>query len=210
MVRSGRVAPLLLVAFALLPPGPAAAAHFDLVHVSRMDVTLCTNGCGITLAGMDFALFVNQGALPVAGSEFFATTFEAVSSEPTIRLRPFVNDPGGIVVAPILPHEAVGSTFSANALLAAALEPGETYRNTFPGQVLAFQLARLSGAYEGPVRFDVTMQTGEETARFRIDAELRVGRSGAIAFRTAGRATSFDPVVDARVASWGRLKAAYR
>jgi len=201
--------PMFIAILILAWPGVARAAHFDLVHVERMDVTLC-NGCGITLSGADFALFANKQATPVVGSEFFAATFEATSSEPTIRLNPFVNNPGSLFPLPLQPGTVVGSVANqVNAVLLTRIQPGEMFVNTSPLQVISLQIDRFSGSYEGPVTFDVAMTVGTETARFLIHADLHLG-SHHIVFRSATRTTSQEPIIDASPVSWGRLKAAYR
>ena len=74
--------------FALLClASPAIAAPYDLIYSDRVDVTLC-EGCGITLAGVDFGILVNTGALALGTDSLSAARFTATSSEPTLTLQP--------------------------------------------------------------------------------------------------------------------------
>jgi hypothetical protein len=186
----------------------ADAAHFDLIYANRIDLTLCA-GCGITLAGLDFALFANKGSAPVSGAEYFGATFEATSSHPSLQFYPFLNDPGYPVVAPILPNEVVGSVIPQNALFLPLILPAETLRNTTPAQVLAFQVERTDTSYEGPVTLTGRMTVGNETATFTILVDYHLG-AHSIQFLQAARTSSAEPVTDARETSWGRIKASYR
>jgi len=56
---------------------------------------------------------------------------------------------------------------------------------------------------------DVAMTVGDETARFTIEADLRLGIHDLAITRVARTASAAIPT-DVPVASWGRLKAAYR
>jgi hypothetical protein len=188
----------------------ADAAHWDFIYTDRIDVTLCTNGCGITLAGTGYALLVNKGTTDISASQLFGATYTVESSEPSIRLWPFVNNPGP-PVAPIHPNEAVGSVgpYANNGVLLPLIQPGETFRNTWDWQVFAFGISREYGAYSGPVRFDVTMNLGGESATFTIVADVHVG-DHAINFVSAARTSSNGPPTAAVATTWGQLKARYR
>jgi len=164
----------------LAAPGlaaPALAAPFDLIYTDQIDVTLCSNGCGITLAGCDFAVLVNTGTAPIATSVMTAAHFTAVSSEPTIRLTPFLNQYTS-EFPDLEPGHARGSVCSNNAFLEALLLPGEVLENIQGNQFLAFNIERTepeNGTFEGPVSFDCTMDMGGERVTFRIDAMLHLG-----------------------------------
>ena len=201
----------LALAFVLALAPPARAAHFDLIHVDTFDLTLCANGCGITLAGTDFALIVNKGPGDIGGAELFGTTFTSTSSNPDFILTPFVNNPGNPVIPPIHPQEAVGSVspYNNNIVLLPLVEAGETHRNTYPTQFLAFEVTRLTGAYEGPVQFDVSMTVGGETAHFVMTANTHVGLHD-IQFTSAARTSSSSSPTPALHRSWGALKSLYR
>jgi hypothetical protein len=182
--------PVLIAALCAIPlASPARSATFDVIYTDRVDVTLCSNGCGITLAGAGFALVVNKGTTDIDGSTFFGATFTASSSNPAMVLYPFINNPGP-PVAPIHPNEAVGSVLPSNAVLTSLIHPGETFRNTAPLQVLAFQIERTgTSTFAGPVAFDVTMTMGAEIAHFTIFANVMLG-DFAISFPSAARVSS--------------------
>jgi len=200
---------LAALSLAALAPAPARAAHFDFIYYDHYDLTLCLNGCGITLAGEDFGLVVNKGATNINGPEFFATTFTVSSSEPSIELTPFINNPGP-AVTPILPNQAMGSGGPVlGSLLPALLQPGETYHDTSPFQVIAFEVQRTSGSYSGPVTFNVAMKMGAETASFTLHFDVHVGPH-AIGFLSAARTSSTTGPTPVAQVSWGRLKSMYR
>jgi hypothetical protein len=195
-----------LAAALLLSTAPARAARFDVIHVDNVNLTLCS-GCGLTLAGSDFALLVNKGLTDITASEFFGATFTVTSSTGDLQLQPFVNNPGS-PVAPILPNEAVGSVGALGPILTTLLLPGETFRNTAGMQVIAFHVDRL-GPYVGPVTCNVTMRVGSEIASFVMHVDFKLG-SHQIAFPAAGRVSSVaGPTATART-TWGRLKSLYR
>ena len=200
---------LAALSLAALAPAPALAAHFDVIYGDHVDLTLCLNGCGITLAGADFALLVNKGPTDINASEFFATSFTVQSSEPSITLIPFVNNPGPAIL-PIHPNEAIGSTGTlGTAIFPTLLQAGETYHNTAPLQVIAFEIERTSGSYSGPVTFNVTMKVGSEIASFAMHFDVHVGPH-AIEFLTAARVSSTTGPTPVAQVSWGKLKSMYR
>ena len=196
-----------ILALALLVPNIARAARFDAIYVDRYQLTLCSNGCGFTLSGSDFMLFVNKGAAEVGAAELFAAEFTVTSSSPDLEVFPFINDPGP-PVAPILPNEAVGGIGFLGDVLTPLLLPGETYRNTTPGQFLAFHVSRV-GSFVGPVTVNVKMKVGIETAEMVMVFDFRNGPHD-IKFLRGARTSSFTPPVAARQSSWGRLKTMYR
>jgi len=153
-----RTAPALLVLCLSLLATPARAAHWDLIYVDHFDVTLCDNGCGITLAGQDFGILVNTGSVDLTDADLFNTTFTVQSSTPAITLLPFINNPGP-PIAPIHPGEAAGSvsSFLNGSVLLTQLLPAEIYHNTTPLQFIAFEIGRVQ-AFNGPARFDVVMK----------------------------------------------------
>lgn len=208
-----RVSPAFLLACALfLFAAPAVqAAHFDLIYTDRFDLNLCTNGCGLTLAGTGYALIVNEGLTDIGHAEMFSASCSATSSHPDFTMIAFVNDPNYPVIAPIHPQEAVGSVspFSNNSVLLTQLHPGETHRNTYEAQFLAFEVHRNSGAYEGPVQFNVSITVGGEEVQFVMLANVHVGQS-AIRFVSAARTSSVPIPVPAARTSWGRVKALYQ
>jgi len=199
---------MILWSVALLTT-PAAAANWDYIYTDHMDVTLCTNGCGITLDGTGYALLVNKGATDITGPELFGASYSVHSSEPSISMVVFLNNPGQ-PVAPIHPNEAVGSVspYDNDSVLLTKLLPGETFRNTYDWQVFAFEISRLSGSYAGPVRFDVVMNMGGESAAFTMYADVHVGDFN-LNFLSAARVTGSQPTAAANM-SWGRLKQLYR
>jgi len=204
--------------FALLTLGllvlasTAHAATFDLIYTDRMDVTLCPNGCGITVTGDSYALLVNKGATDIGAAELFGTTFTYTSSQPEMVLVPFINNPGP-PVAPIHPNEAVGSATSALGLLTPLLHPGETLRNTAPLQVLAFEIERTGiNNFAGPVVFNVTMTMGTDVAHFTVLANVTLGGPSefVLAYTHATRVSSVPLATAANVTSWGAIKKLYR
>lgn len=203
-------APVLACSLVLLAltSAPVEAARFDAIYVDRYDLTLCSNGCGITLSGSDFMLFVNKGATGVGSAEFFGAQFTVTSSSPDLKVTPFVNYPGVGLTFPIVPNEAVGGVGFLGDVLTPLLVPGETFRNTTPMQVLAFQVDRL-GPYNGPVTVNVKMKVGAETAEMIMLFDFKTGPHE-IHFLHGARATSSAPPTAAATTSWGRLKAMYR
>ena len=209
MPRVSQAFPLVCALFLLAAPA-AKAAHFDFIYPDRFDLTLCTNGCGLTLAGTGFGLIVNEGVTDIGHAEMFSASFSATSSHPEFTMDAFVNDPNFPVIAPIHPQEAVGSVspFANNAVLLTQLHPGETHRNTYDAQFLAFNVTRVSGSYEGPVQFNVTMAVGGEEVQFVMLANVHVGES-TINFTSAARTASVPLPVPAARTSWGKVKALY-
>ena len=182
---------------AVLVVAPSArAAPYDLIYTDRMDVTLCENGCGITLAGCDFALLVNTGSTPISEAEMRTARFTAVSSESTITLSPFLNIYASFVPA-LEPGHARGAVcpsdddiLTSNAFLTTFLLPGEIFENIQGNQFLAFTISRVgTSTYEGPVTFDCTMDMGGFRANFRIEATLHLG-APAIDFQHGARVQS--------------------
>src|SRR5262245_30758547 len=72
------------ITFTLLAASPAHAVKFDVIYCDHFDLTLCDNGCGITLAGADFALFVNKSATPVDAVTFNSIHYTVTSSTPDL------------------------------------------------------------------------------------------------------------------------------
>ena len=189
----------------------ASAATFDFIHVDEMNVALCPNGCGITLAGIDFGLIVNKQATDITGAQMYATQFTATSSSPDVSLFPFVNNPGGTDPTPIHPNEAVGSVGIGppnNQLLLPLVHAPETFRNSAPSQFLAFQVNH-DGPFVGDVTFNVTMTVGGDVAKFPILAHVTNG-DFAISFVHASRVSSVPLATPAVATSWGKLKTLYR
>jgi hypothetical protein len=212
MIRRAVLASVLLV---LATAGLASRTHaatFDLIYADQMNVTLCPNGCGITVTGDSYALIVNKGATDIGAAELFGTTFSCTSSRPEMALVPFVNNPGP-PVAPIHPNEAVGSAVTAIGLLAPLLQAGETLRNTAPLQVLAFEIERVgTNNYAGPVAFQVSMTTGANVAHFTILANVTLGGPSEFAFSYthAARVSSIPIATPVRATTWGAIKTLYR
>jgi len=210
MRRLSMLAGLLLIAF-LAPP--AYSTPFDLIYTDQMNVALCSNGCGITLAGSDFALIVNKGTTDITGAQMYGTVLTATSSSPEVGLFPFVNNPGGLDPTPIHPNEAVGSVSSGppdNTLLLSRVLPGESFRNSSPAQFLAFSVRRTgTNSFTGDVVFDVTTTLGADVATFQMVAHVSLG-DFAISFPHVARVSSVPLVTPAQVTSWGRIKTLYR
>jgi hypothetical protein len=198
--------------FGLLVLASAArAATFDLIYADQMNVTLCSNGCGITVVDNSYALVVNKGPSDIGATEFFGMTFTCTSSRPEMALTPFINNPGP-PVAPIHPNEAVGSLTSALGLLTPLLQPGETLRNTSPFSVISFQIERTGfNSFAGPVVFDVTMTIGANVAHFMILANVTLGGPSefALSYTHAARISSVPLATPATETTWGAIKRLY-
>jgi hypothetical protein len=167
---------------------PALADPYDLIYTDRIDVTLCENGCGITLSGCDFAVLVNTGTAAITANEMRAARFTAASSESTITLHPGLNQYTS-VLPDLEPGHARGGVCANNAFLGSLLLPGEVLENTAGFQFLYFTISRLGGTYEGPVTFDCTMDMAGFRATFRIEATLHLGPH-AIEFLSGARVQS--------------------
>jgi hypothetical protein len=87
--------------------------------------------------------------------------------------------------------------------------PGETYDNTAPLQVIAFEVQRTSGSYVGPVTFNITMKVGSEIASFTMHVDLHLGPH-ALEFLSAARVSSQPGPTAVNRVTWGKLKASYR
>ena len=163
-----------LVAVLVIAPS-ALAAPYDLIYTDRFDVTLCENGCGITLSGCDFAVLVNTGTAPITEAEMRTARFTAASSESSITLFPFLNIYTSFVPA-LEPGHARGAVCPSNAFLTNLLLPGEVFENIQGNQFLSFNISRTNGGtFEGPVTFDCTMDMGSFRATFRIEATVHLG-----------------------------------
>ena len=168
-----RSAAALLAVLVVAPS--ALAAPYDLIYTDRFDVTLCENGCGITLAGCDFAVLVNTGTAPITEAEMRTARFNSVSSESTITLFPFLNIYTSFI-PPLEPGHARGAVCPSNAFLTSLLLPGEVFENIQGNQFLSFNISRINGGtFEGPVTFDCTMDMGSFRATFRIEATVHLG-----------------------------------
>jgi len=167
---------------------PVWAGPFDVILADSADVTLC-QGCGITLAGLDYGLIVNTGTSDITIADLHGATFTVAASRADIALYPFINIPNEQIVGAIHPGEAMGSIISENQLLLPLLQPGETLRNLAGMQFMAYQVGRGSGLYQGPIRFDVTMAMAGYVTRFTIGAEVHVGPH-AISFLRATRVSA--------------------
>ena len=200
-----RLLPATLFSLATLavPLAPGTARAWDFIFFDQMNVTLCNNGCGITLAEGGWALLVNTGTTNITASELFGASYEVVSTNPDFSLSPFINNPGQ-PVAPILPNEAVGNNWPE---LAALVEPGEAIR-LIPFQFLAFSVFR-NGLSNGPVDFYVAMVMGGERANFIVHANFTSGPHD-IAFTHALRVSSVPLPTPVAHTTWGKIKAIYR
>lgn len=200
---------LLLLVGTLGFASRASATPFDLIYTDRLDVSLCSNGCGITLSGTDFALLVNTGATSLTEADLSSIVFHATSSQPEVELFPIFNFPGP-PLAPVLPHQALGSVHAANGVLVTRLLPGETHRNTAPLTVLTFEILRPgTNTYAGPVTFQVEMLMGADVAHFTIVADVHLA-DHAISFPSAARVSSTPLTTPSRPTTWGKIKALYR
>jgi hypothetical protein len=213
--------PLLLASLVLLQT-PASARPYDIIYVDSFDVTLCS-GCGITLAGLDYALLVNTGPSDITLEELRSATFTAESSQPGIKLIAFLNIPNDQIVGAVRPREAMGSIWpGGNEMLLDQLQPGETLRDLSGMQFMAFQISRvhtgdstsvpMDDDYEGPVDFQVLMSMGGYEARFSLHANVHRG-DHQIMFLTATRSLREKAVLGAtpvRSTTWGKIKQIYR
>jgi hypothetical protein len=177
---------LLLALTGIFSPG--RAGPYDVILANSIDLTLC-QGCGITLAGLDYGLIVNTGTTDITLADLTGATFTVNASRPEVEMYPFINIPNPAIVGAIHPGEAMGSIIAGNALLLPLLRPGETLRNLTGMQFMAYMVWRDWNTYQGPIDFDVTMNMAGYTARFRIHAEVRLGPH-AIRFLTATRVSA--------------------
>ena len=211
----------LLLLAPVVVHSPAAARPYDIIYIDSFEVTLCS-GCGITLAGMDYALLVNTGTSDITLEELKSATFTATSSQPGIKLIAFLNIPNQQVVGSVHPGEAVGSILPGeNQMLLDQLQPGETLRNLSGMQFLAFEIERLlpdstgfpkDNHYQGPVDFQVLMSMGGYEARFGLHANVHYG-DHQIIFLTATRSLREKAVLSVtavRSRTWGKIKQIYR
>ena len=169
-------------------PSPTRAGPFDVILANSIDLTLC-QGCGITLAGLDYGLIVNTGTTDVTLTDLGGARFTVSASRPEVVLIPFVNIPNPVIVGAIHPGEAMGSIIAGNTLLLPLLRPGETLRNLAGLQFMAYQVDRGFNTYQGPIDWDVAMTMAGYTARFRIHAEVHLGLHS-IRFLTATRVSA--------------------
>jgi hypothetical protein len=191
-----------------LAPTIADASTFDLIYADTLNVTIDPYEDGFTLAGNDIGLVVNTGTNDISGSAFFATQFTATSSNPAVRIYPFINNPG-LEITPILPHQALGSVGNYNSVLLTKLLPGETLHNTAPLQVIAIG-ASFPVGFSGRVHFDLTMQMGAEFAQYGITMNFVQSTAPDLAFASAARVSSMPGLTPTQLTSWGRLKSLYR
>ena len=181
------VASVLILALVSLP-STSRAGPFDVILANSIDLTLC-QGCGITLAGLDYGLIVNTGTTNITLSDLQGARFTVTASRPEVELYPFVNIPNPVIVGQIRPGEAMGSIIAGNALLLPLLRPGETLRNLAGLQFMAYQVDRGFNTYQGPIDWDVNMTMAGYTAQFRIHGEVHLG-AHAIRFLTATRVSA--------------------
>jgi hypothetical protein len=207
---------LLSLALFLVPTcALAATSPWDLIYADRLDLSLCGNVCGIYTNGLDVALLVNTGSSTISGDVLAGATFTVRSSRPEIGMRLYVSDPGP-PMTPILPGEAIGSVVEGdlftgpNDILLGQLRPSETHHNTSGRKVLSIGVARTGfNDFEGPVHFDVEMTLGGSTAKFAIDADVRLG-DFRLEFARAARVAAASEISPVARASWGQVRARYR
>lgn len=212
MPRSRLLAVVLLfvLGFARTPPARAAAS-WDVIVPSLMNVTLC-NGCGLTFGGA--GLLVNTGSVALTASDLASMSFTALSSNPDFTFQLSELNEG--LVAPVNPAEAVGfvtyldnGTVTPNDIFLDSVHPSETFRNTDPVGLLWLGISRDYPGYEGPVVFDVTMEMGGRIAMFTIQADVHLGQTH-LTFVEAQRIASVPGATAARANTWGAIKKLYR
>ena len=199
---------LAVAAITIAAARPAHAEHFDVLYADHYDLTLCT-GCGITLAGSDFAFFANKSAAPIDAATFNSIQYTVVTSTPDLKLIPYAFTPGPSIM-PILMDQVVGNiedVYPQNSILLTQLLPGEVFRDVQSTGMLGFTVER-HGPYEGPVTCHMTMKLGQDVASFDLTFDYHEGPHN-IVFLSAARASSTIPTATART-SWGKIKAIYR
>ena len=206
---------LSLAVFLVPATAAAATSAWDLIYADRLELTLCDNVCGIYTNGLDVALLVNTGNANITGVDLAGAKFTIQSSRPEIGMRLYVDDPGA-PMTPLPPGEAIGSVVAGDAftgpndILLGKLGPTEIHRNTSGVKVLSIGVQRRGfNTYQGPVRFDVEMTLGGSTARFAIDANVRLG-DFRLEFARAARVRAASEVSPVARASWGEVRARYR
>ncbi len=188
---------LLLVLLGI--PGSSSAGPYDVILANSTDLTLC-QGCGITPAGLGYALIVNTGVSDITLADLADAKFTVSASRPEITMLPFLNIPSPTIVGSIHPGEAMGSIIEGNTLLLPYLNSGEVLRNLAGLQFMTYQVNRGDSVYEGPVDFDVRMSMAGYEARYTIHAEVHLGQPG-ITYLGATRTSAVpSKVVDVSVA----------
>jgi hypothetical protein len=204
---------VVILSAIVLPPRPAAAVdRFDLIYPGRIDVYFSPGIHGFVLGAVSYALLVNTGSTPITADETSQATFACVSSSvPGFQFSPFVAYLSSY--SPIATTEAVGSVRTGNnGVLLNPLLPGEVFRNTYPGQVLAlaFYEPDPPGNYEGAVLFDVVMRLGDKQVSFQTEVDVHQGAtSPSWSFANVSR-VSTAATVAAKPLTWGKLKSLYR
>ena len=212
------------LALTLAAATPAHATRFDVIYADHFDLTLC-EGCGITLAGADFALFVNRSTTSIDLPTFNSIEYTVVSSVPDLHLRPYAFSPGPSIM-PIEQNEAVGNIsaqYPQNSILLTQLLPFEVFHDAGSTGTLGFTVER-HGAYEGPVTCTITMKLGQDVATFDIHFDYHLGPHNIVFLsaktahahplpvavgRGAAQTETTLPAATART-SWGAIKALYR
>jgi hypothetical protein len=207
----------LLIMLGVLVPSLSNAARFDFIYADQITMSAPLSGWGITLAGLDFGLIVNKGALSLGADELRAAHFDVdgvpewpdtTSTRIDPWLRPGINQYQSIL-PPIQPNEAVGSVPSPNSVLLPLVGPGETFRNTAPAQFVYFEMGGTGNA-PSVVCFSVHLSMGDEAVSFPMLVTLIDSPAYSIEFTHASRASSTPVVTAAQPTTWGRVKALYR
>jgi hypothetical protein len=203
--RRPRLPAAALLAVALAIAAPALAGPFDVIMMERPVFVLC-GGCGLRLAGADFALIVNTGTGDIPDEALFDATFEVRSSAPQIEMAIFPNTFRG-PVGPVRPREAVGLVVPINQVMLQMIEPGETFRNA--GTVFLLDIYAHEN-YDGPVTFEVAMTIGDHRYYNTILSDVRAGSVADMTIHAAGRGSAVPIDTPVRGTTWGAIKKTYR
>jgi len=159
---------LILLGFGL---AASSFASFDFIYVDDMDVTLCS-GCGMMSSSISYGLLVNTGANNIDRMDIYSLLFTSTSSVDGFSLSLFGSNLSRF--APIEPNEVLGSVVTGeNEILLDLIQPDESFRNTKPFQVLAFDIERDDdNIYVGDVYFDITMEMSGQSASFQTHAYM--------------------------------------
>jgi len=197
---------MFLAVLATLTPTSVHAATYDLIFADSMDVYSPPEISGFN-TGLDVAMIVNTGPTNIEAAELFGANFSATTTDPLVTAFPFINNPGP-PVAPILPHEAVGTILPGSPLLDWVL-PGETARSTYPLQVFGL-IVNYPAGYTGTVVIYTTMAMGIDVLQYYTVLVIQPGAEFNVSTAHASRGTSIPQPTPVRASSWGAIKKLYR
>ena len=195
----------VLVLTGLATAAPALAGPFDVIMIDRPVFMLC-GGCGLRLAGADFALIINTGAEDISDQDLLDATVEVRSSAPQIEMAIFPNTFRG-PVGPVRPREAVGRVVPINQIMLQMVESGETFRNA--GTIFLLDIYAHE-TYDGPVSFEVAMTIDDHRYYNTIIADVRSNWYADMSINAAGRGSAVPVKTPVQPTTWGAIKKTYR